>query len=822
MTDGIDKNALQDAVLRTVIYSDLYNYPLTLDELRNDLLNVKIDLSEFESFMRNPNGLTGKVATKDRFVFLDGRSDLVKLRHDREEFTRKLIEKNLPSLKRIFNLPWVRTVALSGSSAFGNASEGDDIDLFVIVEPNRLWLVDLYNLFFVRILREKVLRKPRIICMNYLVDSVSMIVKKREFFTAHQLVHLKPLYDEGCWEYFIDANQWAWEFFPSSKPQSIGVTQRSPVKHITEIILNSLGAGIFNFLVYAIRGKRLSKMRDMGILNGEYNLRHLKANDSRSGLIASLKLKSSLERITSKSSLLDDVLNKEHVLKIERGIPDCIPDSYRESIDSFIEYLQSASLKKGTEFEPDELLNLPFGVKTNKSLWKIRAKNFRKTMSLVRSLDPESSGPILDLGAGNCWLSRHLLQGGYDTVSIDPMLDSQNGLVQGDIFEQNNNIRLNRVRGISQHMPFRDGSFKGIIASGSFHYTDDPAITLKEMARILDQDGWVIINDSPVFQSDESGEKMIDAKIDEFSNQSDYLSLKYKPTWYLNLPKFIRDAENLGFRVEIIKPRGLIHTIADRIRNRLLSKREWASFPIIILRKGHAQKSESKAGFIRTLRSLYFKQFVEPKLIPGREFVIDGIKLTVPPDVFHPLPYDSSRILLREIRKHHSQLLSKRVLDMGTGTGIHAIQCAKFDADVDSVDINQSAVECSKLNADRNEVLERINILQGDLFEPVQNEKYDLILFNPPYYEGDVIDPSDHAWKDKHGETLNRFIRELPYHLTRDGYALLIISDRMDLNTIEQKCSESRLRYETVRQKRVWDETYFIIRLMLEEPFEDQ
>jgi release factor glutamine methyltransferase len=631
---------------------------------------------------------------------------------------------------------------------------------------------------------------------------------------------LKPLYDEGYWEHFVETNRWAWEFFPSSKSQLIQTEQRSSNKQIIETILNYLGAGFLNSLVFVFRGKRLQKMRNSGILKGEYTFRHLKANDSRSGLIAALRLKSSLEKLEGSSHLLDDLIAKRQVVKVERNIQDCIPESYREAIESFVQYLQSAGWKKGRELNPDEVLYLPFGVRTDKSLWKIRANNFKKAMSLVRSLETESSGPVLDLGAGNCWLSKYLMQNGYETVSMDPMLDSQNGLIQGDIFEQKNNVRLNRVRGISQQMPFKDGCFKGIIASGSFHYTDNQSATLREMARILDQDSWAIIYDSPVFKSSESGERMVESKIIEFSNESQYQSLKYKPIWYVNLPKFISDAENLGFRVEIISTRSWLQNLADRIKNRILSKRAWAEFPIIVLRKGFTQRSEIKTSFIRTLRSLYFRQFTEPKLIPGREFVIDGIKLVVPSEVFNPLPFDSSRILLSEIRQSHSDLKNKIVLDMGCGTGIHAIQCAKFGADVTAVDINQSAVECATSNVQRNREGERIKILQGDLFEPVENEKYDLILFNPPYYKGDVTNPSDHAWKDKDGETLDRFICELPDHLTWNGYALLIISDRMDLNLIKQKCSESRIKYETIRQKRVWDETYFIVRLTREEPHE--
>ena len=76
------------------------------------------------------------------------------------------------------------------------------------------------------------------------------------------------------------------------------------------------------------------------------------------------------------------------------------------------------------------------------------------------------------------------------------------------------------------------------------------------------------------------------------------------------------------------------------------------------------------------------------------------------------------------------------VLDMGTGSGIAAIAAARRGARVVAVDISTEAVRCARINVLLNRVDDRVEIRCGDLFEPVQGERFDLVLFNPPFYAG--------------------------------------------------------------------------------------
>ena len=136
------------------------------------------------------------------------------------------------------------------------------------------------------------------------------------------------------------------------------------------------------------------------------------------------------------------------------------------------------------------------------------------------------------------------------------------------------------------------------------------------------------------------------------------------------------------------------------------------------------------------------------------------------------------------------------VLEIGTGSGILAILAAKMGGRVTAVDINDEAIECAAGNAERNNVW-GIKFLVGNLFAPVKDEKFDLIIFNPPYlpkeekYTEKKIDLSYNS-----SETLERFLKEYKKHLNKNGRALIINSSISGVKTKGKKIAELKLAFE--------------------------
>jgi HemK-related putative methylase len=147
--------------------------------------------------------------------------------------------------------------------------------------------------------------------------------------------------------------------------------------------------------------------------------------------------------------------------------------------------------------------------------------------------------------------------------------------------------------------------------------------------------------------------------------------------------------------------------------------------------------------------------------------------LLVLPDVFNPTLFHTSEALVEQLDCVNVGP-GMTVLDMGTGSGIAAIAAARRGARVVAVDISPEAVRCARINALLNRVEDRVEVRCGDLFAPVQGERFDLVLFNPPFYAGAPRALWEYAWRSN--DALGRFACELPGALTPSGRALLIVS----------------------------------------------
>jgi release factor glutamine methyltransferase len=146
-----------------------------------------------------------------------------------------------------------------------------------------------------------------------------------------------------------------------------------------------------------------------------------------------------------------------------------------------------------------------------------------------------------------------------------------------------------------------------------------------------------------------------------------------------------------------------------------------------------------------------------------------GLPVVVLPDVFNPKLLRSGEFLIQQLGRIPK---GSRVLDLGSGSGAAGVAAAKQGAHVMAVDINPAAVRCTRINALLNDVA--VDIRHGDLFAPVHGERFDVVLFNPPYYRGVPRDALDHAWRSP--DVIERFSTELEEHLTPGGHALLVLS----------------------------------------------
>lgn len=198
------------AVLRSVVYASLFDYPLTLAQLRATLVEVSADEAMVAAWWRDSEFLQAAIEHRDGLYFPAGRGDLVQTRSRREVLSRDLLERDRRLIALVSRMPFVRMVAVSGSLAHLNAERSADLDLFVITAPHRVWSVTLSVLVIARLLGWR-----KRMCLNYVISEAALAIAPGDLFSANQIIHLRPIVGHDVFAAFIEANPFVREFYPN-------------------------------------------------------------------------------------------------------------------------------------------------------------------------------------------------------------------------------------------------------------------------------------------------------------------------------------------------------------------------------------------------------------------------------------------------------------------------------------------------------------------------------------------------------------------------------------------------------------------------------
>ena len=113
------------------------------------------------------------------------------------------------------------------------------------------------------------------------------------------------------------------------------------------------------------------------------------------------------------------------------------------------------------------------------------------------------------------------------------------------------------------------------------------------------------------------------------------------------------------------------------------------------------------------------------------------------------IPRPDTEILVEEVIKLAKSINAKKILDLCTGSGAIAVSLAKYieGSQITATDISRKALSIAKLNATNNNVEDKITFVSSDLFQNISEEKYDIIVSNPPYIKRKVIKTLDEEVK---------------------------------------------------------------------------
>lgn len=203
---------LELAISRTVVYASLFDYPLTLAQVREALIEASADEASILQCYRSSALLQSAIELREGYFLLRGQGEAIGRRRAREETSRALIAAHRRVLRVICALPYTRLVALSGSAAHLNVERDGDLDLFIVTRGPRVWSVTLAI-----VVLTKILGCRRVVCANYVIGDRALEVERADLFSANQILHLRPLVGEELYAQFVAANPVVAEFYPGCR-----------------------------------------------------------------------------------------------------------------------------------------------------------------------------------------------------------------------------------------------------------------------------------------------------------------------------------------------------------------------------------------------------------------------------------------------------------------------------------------------------------------------------------------------------------------------------------------------------------------------------
>ncbi|MBT6691581.1 hypothetical protein HOB10_04580 [Candidatus Parcubacteria bacterium] len=243
---------LEKSILKTLIFFDIFDYPLTATEIWKWLYRPgkKYSLSQVRQTLSDSQFLNKKIDSAEGFYGLQGRIHIfLRSKHNNNLAERKFAKAvRLAKLYRF--IPFVRMIAIVNSLAYSNAKENSDIDFFIITKRNKIWLARFFSIFFVRMfgLRPSTESNRDAFCMSFFIEEDSLNIKNimlhsKDIYMPYWVQQMLPIYDpDGLHQKFLEANSWFRDYLPNGYANQFS-------KEVKENFWTRLFGNIFGFVV---------------------------------------------------------------------------------------------------------------------------------------------------------------------------------------------------------------------------------------------------------------------------------------------------------------------------------------------------------------------------------------------------------------------------------------------------------------------------------------------------------------------------------------------------------------------------------------------
>lgn len=225
-------------IARVLTYYGIFHHPLAPHEIHLFLPVQGIPEAELQTRL-DELVADGRLGAHRGYYFLpESGIDVVDRRIEMESRGDRMwkIARFVASIIR--HTPFVQGIFVSGQLCRYLADRDSDIDFFVVVAPQRLWIV---RTIFVAIRRILLFNSRKYFCTNYYVTADNLEIRERSLYVANEVASLKPIHNRSLYEQFLQANGWIREYYPNFDPDKIeyrrGVSEGSGLRRLLERLL---------------------------------------------------------------------------------------------------------------------------------------------------------------------------------------------------------------------------------------------------------------------------------------------------------------------------------------------------------------------------------------------------------------------------------------------------------------------------------------------------------------------------------------------------------------------------------------------------------
>jgi release factor glutamine methyltransferase len=215
-------------------------------------------------------------------------------------------------------------------------------------------------------------------------------------------------------------------------------------------------------------------------------------------------------------------------------------------------------------------------------------------------------------------------------------------------------------------------------------------------------------------------------------------------------------------------------------------------------------------GFLKPLATRILQPMAAWYLRRPRKSHYQDVHLLVPPGVFHPGLFLSTRFMLKHLQAQNFK--GQRFWEIGAGSGMVAIWAAKRGANVWATDISKTAFAAIEANAASNQV--GINVILADLYDGMPALRFDWIVVNPPYYPKDPQTEAENAFFcGAEFQYFERFFAGLIAFVGPNAEIRMVLSEDCKLDKIAEIGERNGWGMDEVARMRKLGEWNFIYRI---------